>query len=179
MSDRGARLRDPGGRDRVGGVPDVVRDSVDGYLVAAGDVEAAAGRLAALAGILRSASVSESGSEPRGERYSVARLVDDVDRLYRALLDAEGRRRLASASRRSPCAAGPGKSASGGAEEDAEVDPGRAVLDVPDVQLDPLGPRQCGPPLDLRPACEAGLTSASRAGARRIARPDSEASGVA
>src|SRR4029079_18152565 len=34
---------------RVGGVPDVVRDGVDGFLVEPGDTEAAAERLASLA----------------------------------------------------------------------------------------------------------------------------------
>jgi glycosyltransferase involved in cell wall biosynthesis len=77
--------------NRVGGVPDVVRDGVDGYLVEAGDVEGAASRLASLAGDpeLR-AALGAAGSERVRGRYSVARLVDDVDRLYRALLAAKG-----------------------------------------------------------------------------------------
>ena len=37
-------------------------------------------------------------------------------------------------------------------EQDLQVERGRAVLDVPDVELDPVGPRQLGPPVDLRPA---------------------------
>jgi glycosyltransferase involved in cell wall biosynthesis len=76
---------------RVGGVPDVVRDGVDGYLVEAGDTEAAADRLAALArdpGLRR--RLGEAGSAHVRERYSVERLVDDVDRLYRSLLAAKG-----------------------------------------------------------------------------------------
>src|SRR5580765_6667442 len=76
---------------RVGGVPDVVRDGVDGFLVEPGDVEAAADRLAALA---RDPELRERlGTAARKdirERYSVARLVDDVDRLYRSLLAAKG-----------------------------------------------------------------------------------------
>src|SRR5206468_7046071 len=36
--------------NRVGGVPDVVRDGIDGFLVAAGDVDGAAAKLALLAG---------------------------------------------------------------------------------------------------------------------------------
>jgi glycosyltransferase involved in cell wall biosynthesis len=77
--------------NRVGGVPDVVRDGVDGYLVEAGDVESAAEHLAALSGdrALRE-RLGEAGRSRVLERYSVARLVDDVDRLYRALLDAKG-----------------------------------------------------------------------------------------
>lgn len=77
--------------NRVGGVPDVVRDGVDGYLVAAGDIEGAAARLAELAGdpALR-ARLGGAGRARVLERYSVSRLVDDVDRLYRALLGAKG-----------------------------------------------------------------------------------------
>lgn len=77
--------------NRVGGVPDVVTDGVDGFLVEPGDVEGAADRLAELASNpeLR-ARLGESGRREMFERYSVARLVDDVDRLYRALLAAKG-----------------------------------------------------------------------------------------
>ncbi|HUF01625.1 MAG TPA: glycosyltransferase [Gaiellaceae bacterium] len=76
--------------NRVGGVPDVVRDGVDGYLVDPGDVEHAARRLADLAGDpeLR-ARLGDSGRERVLLRYSVERLVEDVDRLYRALLEAK------------------------------------------------------------------------------------------
>ncbi len=77
--------------NRVGGVPDVVRDGVDGYLVEPGDAEAAAERLATLAADppLR-ARLGESGRARVLARYSVSRLVDDVDRLYRSLLAAKG-----------------------------------------------------------------------------------------
>ena len=77
--------------NRVGGVPDVVRDGVDGFLVEPGDVDAAAARLAELAAdpALRS-RLGESGRARVLERYSVERLVDDVDRLYRSLLAAKG-----------------------------------------------------------------------------------------
>jgi glycosyltransferase involved in cell wall biosynthesis len=76
--------------NRVGGVPDVVRDSIDGFLVERGDVEAAADRLATLAAEpdLRR-RLGESGRARVRDRYSVARLVDDVDRLYRALLESK------------------------------------------------------------------------------------------
>jgi glycosyltransferase involved in cell wall biosynthesis len=76
---------------RVGGVPDVVRDGVDGFLVGPGDTEAAAERLAALAldPELR-ARLGEEGRAHARARYSVDRLVDDVDRLYRSLLAAKG-----------------------------------------------------------------------------------------
>lgn len=76
--------------NRVGGVPDVVRDGTDGFLVEPGDIEAAADRLATLAADpkLRRA-FGESGRMRVRLRYSVARLVDDVDRLYRSLLNSK------------------------------------------------------------------------------------------
>jgi glycosyltransferase involved in cell wall biosynthesis len=75
---------------RVGGVPDVVTDGVDGFLVEPGDTEAAAERLVELARDpeLR-ARMGEAGRANARERYSVERLVDDVDRLYRELLEAK------------------------------------------------------------------------------------------
>jgi glucokinase len=77
--------------NRVGGVPDVVRDGEDGFLVEAGDIEGAAARVAELAGDPRlRARLGESGRARVLERYSVARLVDDVDRLYRSLLASKG-----------------------------------------------------------------------------------------
>jgi glycosyltransferase involved in cell wall biosynthesis len=71
----------------VGGVSDVVRDGVDGFLVEAGDTSALAERLATLAGdeALRT-RMGEAGRERVLQRYAVSRLVDDVDRLYRSLL---------------------------------------------------------------------------------------------
>jgi glycosyltransferase involved in cell wall biosynthesis len=71
----------------VGGVSDVVRDGVDGFLVEAGDTSALAERLATLAGdeALRT-RMGEAGRERVLRRYAVSRLVDDVDRLYRSLL---------------------------------------------------------------------------------------------
>jgi glycosyltransferase involved in cell wall biosynthesis len=76
---------------RVGGVPDVVRDGTDGFLFEPGDVDAAAARLARLAAdrALR-AALGSAGRERVLERYSVSRLVDDVDRLYREQLAAKG-----------------------------------------------------------------------------------------
>jgi glycosyltransferase involved in cell wall biosynthesis len=74
---------------RVGGVPDVVRDGEDGFLVDPGDIEELAERLAMLAGDagLRQ-RMGASGREHVLPRYAVDRLVDDVDRLYRSLLEA-------------------------------------------------------------------------------------------
>jgi glycosyltransferase involved in cell wall biosynthesis len=72
---------------RVGGVPDVVRDGVDGFLTDVGDIGALATRLAELAGdpALRS-RMGDAGREHVIPRYRVSRLVDDVDALYRELL---------------------------------------------------------------------------------------------
>jgi glycosyltransferase involved in cell wall biosynthesis len=74
---------------RVGGVPDVVRDGEDGFLVEPGDTEALAERLAALAAdeLLRE-RMGAAGRARVVPRYSVSRLVDDIDRLYRSLLEA-------------------------------------------------------------------------------------------
>src|SRR5207244_12429728 len=67
---------------RVGGVPDVVEEGVDGYLTDVGDVATLARRLAELAADpeLR-ARMGESGRARVIERYAVERLVDDADRL--------------------------------------------------------------------------------------------------
>jgi glycosyltransferase involved in cell wall biosynthesis len=74
---------------RVGGVPDVIRDGVDGFLVEVGDAEQLADRLAELA---RDPELRlRMGREGRArvlERYSVERLIDDVDGLYRSLIPA-------------------------------------------------------------------------------------------
>src|SRR5581483_2705887 len=66
---------------RVGGVPDVVRDGEDGYLVDVGAVED-------LADLRR--RMGESGRARVVPRYGVGRLIDDVDRLYRDLLERKG-----------------------------------------------------------------------------------------
>ncbi|MDX6486244.1 MAG: hypothetical protein QOF43_1397 [Gaiellaceae bacterium] len=71
----------------VGGVPDVIRDGVDGFLVEVGDTAGLAMRLSELA---RDPGLrAQMGAEGRArmlERYAVERLVDDVDELYRSLL---------------------------------------------------------------------------------------------
>jgi glycosyltransferase involved in cell wall biosynthesis len=76
---------------RVGGVPDVVRDGVDGFLVEPGDIDALADRLGRLAADPELAGrMGAAGREQMLERYSVERLVDDVDALYRRLLAEKG-----------------------------------------------------------------------------------------
>jgi glycosyltransferase involved in cell wall biosynthesis len=73
---------------RVGGVPDVVEEGETGFLVASGDTEALAARLAELAADpqLRR-RLGDAGRERVMSRYRVGRLLDDVDRLYRSLLE--------------------------------------------------------------------------------------------
>jgi glycosyltransferase involved in cell wall biosynthesis len=82
---------------RVGGVADVLSDGVDGFLVEAGDTRSLAARLEQLARDpeLR-ARMGAAGRKRALRRYAVDRLVDDVDDLYRALLDGT---RSASSSR--------------------------------------------------------------------------------
>jgi glycosyltransferase involved in cell wall biosynthesis len=79
---------------RVGGVPDVVTDGEDGFLVEAGATDDLAERLGRLARDpeLR-ARMGKKGRERVLPRYAVERLVDDVDELYRSLLSAAGARR--------------------------------------------------------------------------------------
>jgi glycosyltransferase involved in cell wall biosynthesis len=78
---------------RVGGVPDVVREGEDGFLVEPGDVDALAERLARLAADpeLRE-RLGAAGRARVVPRYSVRRLVDDIDLLYRSLLASAGAR---------------------------------------------------------------------------------------
>jgi glycosyltransferase involved in cell wall biosynthesis len=74
---------------RVGGVPDVVRDGEDGFLVETGavdDIAEALGRLAADPSLRR--RLGETGRARVLPRYSVGRLIDDIDRLYRSLLQS-------------------------------------------------------------------------------------------
>jgi len=76
---------------RVGGVPDVVRDGVDGFLVEPGDVAALSERMRELAhDRARARAMGEAGRARMLERYSVDRLLDDVDALYRRLLAEKG-----------------------------------------------------------------------------------------
>jgi len=76
---------------RVGGVPDVIREGEDGFLVEPGDVDALAERLARLAADpeLRE-RLGTAGRARVIPRYSVERLVDDNDLLYRSLLASAG-----------------------------------------------------------------------------------------
>jgi glycosyltransferase involved in cell wall biosynthesis len=76
---------------RVGGVPDVVRDGEDGFLVEAGATDELAERLARLArDPALGKRMGEQGRARVLPRYAVDRLVDDVDQLYRSLLRTAG-----------------------------------------------------------------------------------------
>jgi glycosyltransferase involved in cell wall biosynthesis len=76
---------------RVGGVPDVVSDGVDGFLTGVGEVDELAAALETLArdpGLRE--KMGRAGRERTLPRYRVERLVGDVDRLYRELLAERG-----------------------------------------------------------------------------------------
>ena len=81
----------------VGGVKDVIRDGETGLLVPAGDVAAIASAFERLAvdEELRDRLAHAAQSDVR-TRYSVERLVDDMDHLYRQLLAERGVVRAAS-----------------------------------------------------------------------------------
>src|SRR5205823_9454084 len=84
------------------GVRDIVTDGSTGFVVETGDVDAVAERLARLAADpeLRSRMGAE-GRARTGTRYSIPRLVRDVDLLYRELLEqAEPRARSVVSSAR-------------------------------------------------------------------------------
>ncbi len=73
---------------KVGGVADVVDEGETGFLVRPGDTHALAERLEILAhDPERRVAMGVTGRERVLRRYAVARLVDDVDALYRELLD--------------------------------------------------------------------------------------------
>ena len=74
---------------RVGGVVDVVDEGETGFLVRPGDTHALAERLEILAtDPERRSAMGAEGRRRVLARYAVARLVDDVDALYRRLLSA-------------------------------------------------------------------------------------------
>jgi glycosyltransferase involved in cell wall biosynthesis len=75
----------------VGGTRDVVTDGISGFLVPFGDVASGAERLSRLANDpgLRE-RMGAAGQASTQARYAVPRLVGDIDRLYRSLLQAKG-----------------------------------------------------------------------------------------
>jgi len=76
----------------VGGVPDVVREGVDGFLVERGDTSAMAERLAQLAADPElGVRLGAAGRDRVLDRYGVGRLLDDVDRLYQETIATRSR----------------------------------------------------------------------------------------
>jgi glycosyltransferase involved in cell wall biosynthesis len=76
----------------VGGVPDVVREDVDGFLVPPGSTSGMAERLAQLAADPElGRRLGEAGRERVLERYGVGRLLDDIDQLYRETIAKKAR----------------------------------------------------------------------------------------
>lgn len=75
---------------RVGGVPDAVRDGVEGRLVPPGDPDALAGALLeVLADGDRRAAMAAAAAE-RGRDFDIAHAIRRTEALYRALLAARG-----------------------------------------------------------------------------------------
>ena len=75
---------------RVGGNPDVLAEGAHGTLVPAGDPEALARAIVeALASPPAALARAAAGRRQVLAKHSVARLVDDMDRLYRELLSAQ------------------------------------------------------------------------------------------
>lgn len=76
---------------RVGGLPDVVQEGVTGYLVPPRDPDALAeATVAVLQDPQRAAQMGEAARAVARERYSLERLVADIDTLYQGLLRAKG-----------------------------------------------------------------------------------------
>ncbi|HYV18044.1 MAG TPA: glycosyltransferase [Verrucomicrobiae bacterium] len=90
---------------RVGGVPEVIRDGVDGILVPPGDpVRLAEAMTAILRDPDRAARLGASGRARARREFHVDRLVRETASLYRDLLDAKGIAHL-------PAGAGAGRAA--------------------------------------------------------------------
>ncbi|HET8946835.1 MAG TPA: glycosyltransferase family 4 protein, partial [Candidatus Polarisedimenticolia bacterium] len=90
---------------RVGGVPEVIRDGVDGILVPAGDpVRLAEAMTAILGDPGLAARLGASGRARARREFHVDRLVRETASLYHELLDAAG-------PARQPAGAGAGRAA--------------------------------------------------------------------
>jgi glycosyltransferase involved in cell wall biosynthesis len=77
---------------RVGGIPDVIDDGVQGLLVPRRDPEALASALGSLlTDPLRAAEMGARGRERRRAEFDIARTVERTERLYLALHEAGGR----------------------------------------------------------------------------------------
>ncbi len=163
---------------RVGGVPDVVRDGVDGFLVEPGDTEAAAERLAALA--LDPELRARLGDAGRVARARALLRRPPRRRRGPALPHAAGGERhrlgLLAASRRSrrDTSRERARGASGAGSRDRREESGsrrtrRRARCAPPTEA--RRGRAPAPSLSVRVGCRGG-----GAGARRTARPGSAAS---
>jgi len=73
---------------RVGGVPDIITDEVTGRLVVPGDAEGIArAALDLLADPEKASRIGRNAMIAARQRFDVKRLIKDMDRLYRELLD--------------------------------------------------------------------------------------------
>ena len=87
----------------VGGIPELITSGKEGLLVPARDGEGLAGAvLALLADSPRAAQFGQEALQKIKSRFSIERMVDDYDRLYRALLDEK----ITSNNRSWECGAG-------------------------------------------------------------------------
>jgi glycosyltransferase involved in cell wall biosynthesis len=71
----------------VGGVPDVVTNGVTGILVDVNDEPGLAGALIRLGEDRALAARMGQAAPERAERFGIARLVDDLEAIYREILD--------------------------------------------------------------------------------------------
>jgi glycosyltransferase involved in cell wall biosynthesis len=78
----------------AGGIPEIIRDGREGYLVPVGDDEILAARVASLLddAELRSA-MGARGRDRVAARYTRERMLDRIEAVYRVVLDAAGGRR--------------------------------------------------------------------------------------
>ena len=71
----------------VGGIPDAVRDGIDGYLVPPGDVDALAARVAGLlADPLRARAMGLAGHERVRTEFAAEVLVPRIEAVWREVL---------------------------------------------------------------------------------------------
>jgi len=75
---------------RVGGLPEVITDGVDGYLCEAGDVEAMAGRaLEVLSDDAKLDALRKAARHTAQERFCTTKIIPKYEELYRGLLECK------------------------------------------------------------------------------------------
>jgi len=76
---------------RVGGVPELVRDGETGYIVEPGNIDSIAeGLLKAIADPAKTAAMGRLAQEETIRKYSIERLIRDIEELYGKLLQEKG-----------------------------------------------------------------------------------------